>query len=136
VGPLQALVGLRALPPVQTDDGHLSIGIVSGSFGLCAGTMLGTARVAWCGQAEAGAITAMARDLLPVDPGSYPWLALATGPRVLLPARSRFRLEAGVAGIVPLFRQRFRVASQDGAEFQAAPVGGVLFLGVQVGTAD
>jgi hypothetical protein len=136
LGSLDALVGLRALPPVQTDDGHLSIGIVSGSVGLCVSKTLGTAHAVWCGHAEAGAITAMARDLVPVDPGSYPWLALATGPRVLWPVRSRFRLEAGVAGTVPLFRQRFRVANQEGAEFQAAPVGGVLFLGIQAGTGE
>jgi hypothetical protein len=133
LGALDALVGLRALPPVDTDDGHIAIGIVSGSLGLCGGTTWGNPRVAWCGQAEAGAITAMARDLPPVDAGSYPWLALSTGPRLIWPAQARFGLEVGAAAIMPLTRQRFRVSSPEPPEFQAGSVGGLLFLGVHAG---
>jgi hypothetical protein len=131
-GQAKLVVGLRLLPGANTDDGHLGIGLGTGSAAGCVGWRIGRGRLSLCAGAEAGFISATARDLTPVDPGNYPWFALTAGPRLTWPD-APLGLELGVSGVVPLLRQQFYVQAPDTAGFQTSAVGGILTLGVRAG---
>jgi hypothetical protein len=68
-----------------------------------------------------------------VSPGSYPWLAFRAGPRLVWPERARLGLELGLAAVVPVTRQRFRVEGPESSVFQPAPLGGLLLVGLRAG---
>jgi hypothetical protein len=125
-------VGLRLLPGADTADGHLGFSLGTGSAAGCALGLVGGARLSLCAGAEAGFITAVARDLTPVDPGNYPWVALDAGPRLLWPSTG-FGVELGVSGVVPLLRQQFHVQLPQGSGFQTNALGGIVTLGVRAG---
>jgi hypothetical protein len=75
----------------------------------------------------------VARDLVPVSPGDYPFLALAAGARFVLPSRGPLGLQVGVWALLPLYTQRFQVRAANARDFQANEVAGVLSLGVRLG---
>jgi hypothetical protein len=129
--PSGLLLGMRFLPGVKSSDGHLGVAVTSGKLGYCHG--ISGVPVAACGAIEAGVTTVVARDLEPVSPGDYPFLAVSVGARLLLPARGLVRFELGAAAILPLYRQRFQVGAEDARDFQASAVAGVLFLGARLG---
>jgi hypothetical protein len=128
----EVVVGLRLLPGANTKDGHLGIGLATGSAAGCADLSLGGSGLALCAGIEAGFITTVARDLTPVNPGNYPWVALDAGPKWFWP-RGPFGLELGLTGIVPLIRQRFQVQAPGTAGFRTSALGGVLTLGLRAG---
>jgi hypothetical protein len=132
--PLAVVFGARFLFPMQTDDGHLQVGLdtlglsgcwrmVSSSssiFGLCLG-------------GEGGVTTVVARDLTPVSPGPYPWFALTAGLRFTLRSSSLVRFQGGASALLPLIRQEFQVDSAGVPGFQSSVVGALLFAGAELG---
>jgi hypothetical protein len=126
------IVGARVLPSVETGDGHLGIALTSGKLGWCGG-MPGLLPVSLCGALEAGVTSVVARDLVPVSPGDYPYLALAAGARLVLPPRGPVAFQLGASALLPLYRQRFRVEGGNARDFQASPLGGLLTLGLRLG---
>jgi hypothetical protein len=127
------VVGARWLPSVNSSDGHIAVGITSGKVGYCGGLVDSRLALSLCGALEAGVTTVVARDLEPVSPGDYPYLALGAGPRLVWPARAAVSFQAGLFGLVPLFRHRFQVETSRNPGFQASPVGAVGFVGVGFG---
>jgi hypothetical protein len=126
------LVGARMLPSVETPDGHLGVAVTSGKLGFCGGIpKMGS--LSLCGAFEAGVTSVVARDLVPVSPGDYPFLALAAGARFVLPSRGPLGLQVGVWALLPLYTQRFQVRAANARDYQASEVAGVLSLGVRLG---
>jgi hypothetical protein len=105
---------------------------MSGKLGYCRG-ISGAPLLSVCGAFEGGVTTVVARDLEPVSPGDYPFIALSVGARLVLPARGPVGFQLGASAVLPLYRQRFQVGAQNARDFQASAVAGVLFLGVRLG---
>lgn len=134
LSPITPVFGARILVPVQTNDGHLQLGLDTLGLGACGRVTSSSAvSLGLCAGAEAGIVTVVARDLTPVDPGPYPWVALDAGLRLTVHSSSLVRFQAGVTALVPLIRQKFRVDSPGADEFQASAVGGLVFAGVELG---
>jgi hypothetical protein len=132
-GPGALLFGARFLPDVNTSDGHLGLSLVTAELGYCGGWALGPTELDVCGAVEAGAVRALARDLTPVDPGNYPWVAMHAGPRWVVPARSGAAVELGVFALVPFTRQVFHVDSADATTFQTSAVSVLATVGIRLG---
>jgi hypothetical protein len=124
------VVGMRWLPSVDSSDGHIAVGITSGKVGYCGALVDSRLSLSLCGVLEAGVTTVVALDLEPVSPGDYPYMALGGGPRLVWPTRSTVSFQAGLLGLVPLFRHQFQVEISRNPGFQASPVGAVGFVGL------
>jgi hypothetical protein len=130
--PSGLLVGARMLPSVETSDGHLGVAVTSGKLGFCGG-LPKTTSLSLCGALEAGVTSVVARDLVPVSPGDYPFLALAAGARFVLPSPGPLGLQVGAWALLPLYTPRFQVRAANARDFQASQVAGMLSLGVRLG---
>jgi hypothetical protein len=126
------LVGARMLPSVETSDGHLGVAVTSGKLGFCGG-IAPMNSLSLCGAIEAGVTSVVARDLVPVSPGDYPFFALATGARFVMPSGGPLGLQVGAWALLPLYTPRFQVRAANARDFQASGLAGVLSLGVRLG---
>ena len=134
LSPITPVFGARILVPVTSDDGHLQLGLDTLALGACGKLASSSAlMLGLCAGAEAGIMTVVARDLTPVDPGPFPWVALDAGLRFTVRSGSLVRFHAGATALVPLIRQKFRVDSPGADAFQASAVGGLFFAGVELG---
>jgi len=132
--PLAVVLGARFLAPMKTDDGHLQVGLDTfGASGCWRSVSSSSAILGLCLGAEGGILTVVARDLTPVSPGPYPWVALNGGLRFTLRSSSLVRFQGGALALVPLIRQVFQVDSAGAQPFQTSPVGALLFAGAELG---
>lgn len=131
-GPIDFVLGMRLLPSATSEDGHLGVNLMTGQLGAYRGFRTGSVELGLAGSLEAGVLTLVARDLTPVDPGPYPWVALQAGPRGVWPADAPVALELGALALVPFTRQQFRVEGAVATPFQTNAVSFIASAGVRL----
>jgi len=132
---LRASLGMRYLPETTTSDGSYGFGSTTGTLGAVAVQSLGRGlELSALGELEIGALHAVVHELEPVAPGDQLWLAAALGPRLGFSRLSPLRIEIGGSLVVPMLRPAFEVRGVSEPVFQSAPVAGLAYLGVGLGT--
>ena len=132
---LRAALGMRYFPERDTSDGRYGFGLTTGTAGAVVVWPLAPGfELSALAELEIGAIHAVVREREPVEPGDQPWFAASAGPRVALSKLAPFRVELGVSLIVPMIRPAFDERGVSEPVFQSAPVAGLGYLGVGLGT--
>jgi hypothetical protein len=132
---VRASLGMAYLPESKTASGAYGFGLTTASIGAVLAWSLGEGlELSALGELELGAIHAIVYDLEPVNPGDEPWVAAAAGPRLGVWILSPLRFELGASVLIPFIRPSFEARGVSEPAFQSAPVGGLGYVGVGLGT--
>lgn len=127
--------GLIYLPETFADDPRFAFGLTTAAAGACALLRSrGSFDLGFCGEIQLGAIHAVVRDALPIDPGDEPWVAAALGPRLRVDVSLPVVIDVGMSAVVPFVARSFDLRGAEEPAFEPATVGAVGFIGVGMRT--
>ncbi len=126
-------LGLSYFPEETARDTRFSFGLTALDAGVCGDAFRSRQLVAGvCGEARAGAVHSVVRQLRAVDPGDSPYVALSVGPKLGLMMWAPFYVEFGASAWAALKRPTFELTDASGQRssvHEVKTVSAVAFLG-------